>query len=125
MARILIAEDDPLIGSFMEKGFRRHGFSTLLVGDGEEARRLALTDDFDLIILDIGLPRADGFVVLGALRSEGRTTPVVVVSGRNEINAAKCREAGADDYFRKPFHFRELLERVQALLGTPGSRRAV
>ena len=62
--RILIAEDDPLIGSFLEKGLRASGFATLVVDDGEEAERLALTDEFDLLILDMGLPEREGFHVL-------------------------------------------------------------
>lgn len=116
MTRILIAEDDPLIGSLLEKGFRRQGFSTLLVDDGEQAHHLSLTDDFDLMILDIGLPTWDGLQVLHALRSRGKKLPVLVVTGRRELDAGACVEAGADDYMRKPFQFDELLQRVRTLL---------
>jgi DNA-binding response OmpR family regulator len=116
VARILIAEDDPLVASFLEKGFHDNGYTTSIADDGEEAQRLALGEDFDLVILDIGLPGRDGFQVLQTLRAHGRTLPVVVLTGQSERDAAKCLEAGADDYMRKPFHFDELLARVRARL---------
>jgi DNA-binding response OmpR family regulator len=116
VARILIAEDDPLIGSLLEKGFRGHGFSTMLVDDGEQAHHWSLTDDFDVMVLDIGLPKWDGLQVLHELRSRGNKLPVIVVTGRRELDAGACIEAGADDYMRKPFQFDELLQRVRTLL---------
>src|ERR687892_2440990 len=116
MARILIAEDDPLIASFLEKGFRAHGFSTLLADDGERAQHLSLTEEFDLLILDMGLPERDGFHVLQELRSRGKTLPVLVLTGRSERDVVACLEAGADDYMRKPFDFNELLARVRTRL---------
>lgn len=109
MARILIAEDDPLIGSFLEKGFRAQGFATFLVDNGEQAESLGLTDEFDLFILDMGLPDRDGFHVLQEIRSRGKRLPVLVLTGRSERDVVMCLEAGADDYMRKPFHFDELL----------------
>ncbi len=121
MARILIAEDDPLIGSFLEKGFRAHGFSTLLVDDGEQAQRLGLTDEFDLLILDMGLPEREGFHVLQEIRSRGKTLPVLVLTGRGERDVVMCLDAGADDYMRKPFHFEELLARVRTRLRSAGT----
>jgi DNA-binding response OmpR family regulator len=119
--RILIAEDDPLIGSFVEKGFRAHGFSTFLVEDGEQAQHLGLTDEFDLMILDMGLPKQDGFHVLQELRSRGKKLPVLVLTGRSERDVVMCLEAGADDYVRKPFQFDELLSRVRARLRSTGT----
>jgi DNA-binding response OmpR family regulator len=121
VARILIAEDDPLIGSFLEKGFRAHGFSTLLVDDGEQAQRLGLTDEFDLLILDMGLPEREGFHVLQEIRSRGKTLPVLVLTGRGERDVVMCLDAGADDYMRKPFHFEELLARVRTRLRSAGT----
>jgi DNA-binding response OmpR family regulator len=120
VARILIAEDDPLIGSFIEKGLRAAGFSTFLADDGERAQGLSLTDEFDLMILDMGLPGREGFHVLQELRARGKTLPVLVLTGRRERDAVACLEAGADDYMKKPFHFDELLARVQARLRSPG-----
>jgi DNA-binding response OmpR family regulator len=121
MARILIAEDDPLIGSFLEKGLRASGFSTFLASDGEQAQRLSLTDEFDLLILDMGLPEREGFYVLQELRSRGKMLPVLVLTGRRERDAVMCLEAGADDYMTKPFHFEELLARVRTQLRNKGT----
>jgi DNA-binding response OmpR family regulator len=124
VSRILIAEDDPLIGSFVEKGLRASGYSTFLVDDGERAQALGLTDQFDLLILDMGLPKVDGLHVLRALRSRGSKLPVLVLTGRRERDAVTCLEAGADDYMMKPFHFDELLARVRTRLRATGTEEA-
>jgi DNA-binding response OmpR family regulator len=116
VARILIAEDDPLIGELLEKGLRKNGYSTFLADDGEKAQSLSLTDEFDLLILDMGLPKRDGFEVLQNLRSRGKTIPVLVLTGRSERDVVMCLKAGADDYMRKPFQFDELLARVETRL---------
>jgi DNA-binding response OmpR family regulator len=116
VAKILIAEDDPLVVSLLEKGLHDSGYSTLVADDGERAVRLGLTEDLDLVILDIGLPVHDGFEVLRQLRARRKTLPVVVLTGQSERDAAACLEAGADDYMRKPFHFEELIARVRARL---------
>jgi DNA-binding response OmpR family regulator len=121
MTRILIAEDDPLIGSFLEKGLRAHGYSTLLADDGESARDLGLSDEFDLMILDMGLPEKEGLEVLRDLRGRGKRLPVLVLTGRSERDVVTCLEAGADDYMRKPFLFEELLARVRTRLRTRGA----
>lgn len=124
MARILIAEDDPLISSFLEKGFRANGFSTFLADDGEQALRLSLTEEFDLLLLDLGLPEREGFHVLQDLRSRGKTVPVLVLTGRGERDVVACLEAGADDFMRKPFRLEELIARVRARLRNQGSQEA-
>jgi DNA-binding response OmpR family regulator len=124
MSRILIAEDDPLIGSFLEKGLRAHGFATFLASDGERAQRLSLTDEFDLLILDMGLPEREGLHVLQELRARGKKLPVLVLTGRRERDAVMCLEAGADDYMTKPFHFEELLARVRTRLRSTGTEEA-
>jgi DNA-binding response OmpR family regulator len=121
VARILIAEDDPLISSFIEKGLHANGFSTFVADDGEQAQRLGLTDEFDLLILDMGLPERDGLHVLQELRSRGKMLPVLVLTGRPERDAVVCLQAGADDYMRKPFHFEELLARVRTRLRHTGA----
>lgn len=116
MARILIAEDDPRIGSALEKGLRGDGYSTFLANNGEDALSLGLTDAFDLMILDMGLPGREGFHVLQDLRARGKTLPVLVLTGRTERDVVMCLEAGADDYMSKPFDFDELLARVRTRL---------
>jgi DNA-binding response OmpR family regulator len=123
VSRILIAEDDPLIGAFLEKGLRAHGFTTFLADDGERAQRLSLTDEFDLLILDMGLPEREGLHVLQELRARGKTIPVLVLTGRRERDAVMCLEAGADDYMTKPFHFEELLARVRTQLRSRGTEQ--
>ena len=123
MARILIAEDDPLIGSFLEKGLRASGFSTFLTDDGEQAQRLGLTEEFDLMILDMGLPKLEGFHVLQELRSRGNKIPVLVLTGRRDRDVVMLLESGADDYMPKPFRFDELLARVRTRLRTAGTEQ--
>jgi DNA-binding response OmpR family regulator len=116
VARILIAEDDPRIGAALEKGLRAGGYSTFLADNGEDALSLSLTDEFDLLILDMGLPEREGFHVLQDLRARGKTVPVLVLTGRTERDVVMCLEAGADDYMSKPFDFDELLARVRTRL---------
>jgi DNA-binding response OmpR family regulator len=122
MARILIAEDDSLVASFVEKGLRANGYSTFLVDDGEQAQHLAFTDEFDLLILDMGLPGREGFHVLQELRARGNKIPILVLTGRSERDVVMCLEAGADDYMQKPFHFDELLARVKTRLRSSGTQ---
>ncbi|MGD9702030.1 MAG: response regulator transcription factor [Acidimicrobiia bacterium] len=122
MSRILIAEDDPLISSFLEKGLRSSGYSTFVADTGTQAAQLSLTDGFDLLILDMALPEREGFHVLQEMRRRGRTIPVLVLTGRPELrDAVACLDVGADDYMTKPFRFEELLARVRARLRTPGT----
>jgi two-component system copper resistance phosphate regulon response regulator CusR len=117
MTRILIAEDEARIASFLEKGLRANGFQTEVAADGEEALRLARADRFDLLILDIGLPGKDGLEVLRDLRRSGRRLPVLVLTARSSVSdTVTGLEAGADDYLAKPFSFDELLARVRVRL---------
>jgi DNA-binding response OmpR family regulator len=116
VAKILIAEDEPRIGAALEKGLRDDGHSTFLADNGEDALSLSLTDEFDFLILDMGLPEREGFHVLQDLRARGRTLPVLVLTGRTERDVVMCLEAGADDYMTKPFDFDELLARVRTRL---------
>jgi DNA-binding response OmpR family regulator len=122
MTRILIAEDDQLISAFLEKGLRASGYTTSVADDGARAAEMGLTDDFDLLILDLALPEREGFHVLQELRRRGRSIPVLVLTGRPELrDAVACLDVGADDYMTKPFRFEELLARVRARLRAPGT----
>jgi DNA-binding response OmpR family regulator len=125
VARILIAEDDPRIAATISDGLRANGFTTHIAYSGDKAESLSLTEQFDLLILDMGLPRQDGFHVLQELRARGRTMPVIVLTGRPERDVVMCLEAGADDYMRKPFRTAELLERVRARLRAPHKRPTI
>ena len=117
MRRILIAEDEPRIASFLEKGLQANGFTTTVTDDGRDALDLADSDDFDLLILDVGLPGRDGFSVLRDLRARGRRLPVVILTARDSVeDTVAGLEGGADDYISKPFRFEELLARVRARL---------
>ena len=117
MSRILIAEDERRIASFIERGLRANGYSTKVVRDGETALSLARTGRFDLLILDLGLPKRDGLEVLHALRDEGTEIPVVILTARSSVpELVTGFEGGADDYITKPFSFDELLVRLRARL---------
>ena len=123
MSRVLIAEDEPRIAAFIEKGLRAHGFATAVVGDGRSARAQACSGEFDLLVLDIGLPGMDGFEVLRVLRAERCTIPVIVLTARDGVrDTVAGLEGGADDYMPKPFRFEELLARVRLRLA--GDRQA-
>lgn len=115
LSRILIAEDEPRLSSFLEKGLRAAGYTTTVCGDGRVAASLARDDDFDLLILDIGLPGQDGFDVLHELRQRGERMPVLVLTARRQVeDTIAALEGGADDYLTKPFVFDELVARVRA-----------
>jgi DNA-binding response OmpR family regulator len=122
MNRILIAEDEPRLASFLEKGLKSNGFTTTTVGDGVTAVLLADDQDFDLLVLDIGLPGKDGFTVLQEVRAAGQRLPVIILSARDDIaDKVNGLEHGADDYVTKPFRFEELLARVRVRLRSEGT----
>jgi DNA-binding response OmpR family regulator len=122
---ILIAEDETRIASFLQKGLERNGFTVEVSADGESAYRMAASGTFDLMILDIGLPRMDGFSVLRRLRAARVDLPVIILSARNEVaDTVAGLEGGADDYVRKPFAFDEVLARVRLRLRGDGRPEA-
>ena len=117
MARVLIAEDEQRISSFIDKGLSANGFAVTVVADGPSAYDYATTGGFDLMVLDIGLPGMDGFEVLRRLRSEHNPIPVIVLTARDSVqDTVAGLEGGADDYMPKPFRFEELLARVRLRL---------
>ncbi len=123
MSRILVAEDEPRIASFVEKGLSANGFAVTVVDDGPSAYDYALTGGFDLMVLDIGLPGVDGFTVLRKLRAERSPIPVIVLTARDSVqDTVAGLEGGADDYMPKPFRFEELLARVRLRLTTARSQ---
>jgi DNA-binding response OmpR family regulator len=120
--RILIAEDEARLASFLEKGLKANGYATTTVADGPSAVALARDEDFDLLILDLGLPGLDGMTVLRTLRGQGRRLPVLILSARDDLqDKVSGLEHGADDYVTKPFRFEELLARVRVRLREEGS----
>jgi two-component system response regulator QseB len=117
MNRILIAEDEPRLASFLEKGLRSNGFATTVAEDGAKASLMARDQEFDLLVLDLGLPGKDGTEVLRELRSSGQRMPVIILTARDDVSdKVSGLEGGADDYVTKPFRFEELLARVRARL---------
>ncbi len=117
MNRILIAEDEPRIVSFLEKGLRANGFTTAIAMDANETVTMALSDGFDLLLLDLGLPGKDGLAVLDELRGQGAQLPIIILTARDELDDKVAGlEGGADDYVTKPFRFEELLARVRVRL---------
>lgn len=122
MSRILIAEDEERIVSFLEKGLRAAGYTTLAVDDGIDALSLARDDSFDLLVLDLGLPGLDGQEVLRRMRARGERMPVVILTARTGVeDTVAGLEGGADDYVAKPFRFEELLARIRVRLRDTGT----
>ena len=117
MARILIVEDEPDLILSLEEDLRRQGHQTQLAGDGEQGLRFGTDGGWDLILLDVMLPRMDGFDVASALRRVGVKTPIIMLTARTqEAEKELGLDSGADDYVTKPFSLRELRARIRAQL---------
>jgi two-component system, OmpR family, copper resistance phosphate regulon response regulator CusR len=115
--RILIAEDDPALASFVKKGLEAEYYAVDISPNGEQARAMAAELDYDLLLLDLGLPLMDGVTVLRSLRECKASMPVLILTSRNRVeDRVQCLDLGADDYLTKPFSFAELSARIRALL---------
>jgi len=115
--RILVVEDEKKVASFIKRGLEEEYYAVDVAHDGEEALYLAGTNDYDVIILDILLPKVDGLQVLDQIRTQGHTVPVLMLTAKDSVHdIVKGLDTGCDDYLTKPFAFAELLARVRALL---------
>ncbi|QQS33559.1 MAG: response regulator transcription factor [Acidobacteriota bacterium] len=115
--RVLLVEDDIRIAAFVAKGLRENSYAVDIASDGDEATYMASINSYDLFILDINLPKKDGFDVCRELRENGSKQPVLMLTARDAIDdRISGLDIGADDYLTKPFEFRELLARLRALL---------
>lgn len=123
--RILVVEDEKKVSSFIQKGLTEESYAVDVAHDGEEGLGFALQQEYDLIILDIMLPKMDGLKVLEQIRAKGRQVPVLLLTARDTLeDKVKGLDTGADDYLPKPFAFTELLARVRALLRRSSNSRA-
>src|SRR5258708_4349281 len=122
--RILLAEDNRTLADWLEKALRHGGFAVDCMRDGVDADHVLLTQAYDLVILDLGLPRMDGLDVLKRLRRRGSSAPVLILTARGEIEArVEGLNLGAADYLTKPFSPSELEPRINALI-PPAQRSA-
>ena len=121
---ILVVEDDRKVAGFVEQGLKEEGYVVDLARDGEEATMLAHVNDYDAVLLDVVLPKKNGFQIAAELRREGRNTPILMLTSRDAPeDVVRGLDAGADDYLSKPFRFDELLARIRALHRRGGAER--
>jgi two-component system copper resistance phosphate regulon response regulator CusR len=115
--RILIAEDDGPLASFVKKGLEAEHYAVDISADGEQARAMAAEFDYDLVVLDLNMPRLDGISILRSVRTRKSTMPMLILTARSKVeDRVQCLDMGADDYLIKPFSFSELSARIRALL---------
>ncbi|AFY54980.1 response regulator with CheY-like receiver domain and winged-helix DNA-binding domain [Rivularia sp. PCC 7116] len=117
MNQILIVEDEIRLAAFLQKGLRKKGYITTVVEDGQQAVEMASSKQFNLMLLDLGLPVKDGLTVLQELRNQGKKLPIIIMTARSdEREKTEAIAYGADDYLTKPFPFQDLLSRIEEYL---------
>jgi two-component system copper resistance phosphate regulon response regulator CusR len=122
--RILVVEDDRKVAGFIAQGLREEGYAVDHAVDGDQATMLAHVNNYDVILLDLMLPKKNGLQIAAELRREGRQTPILMLTARDATeDVVRGLNAGADDYLAKPFRFDELLARVRALVRRGGAAR--
>jgi DNA-binding response OmpR family regulator len=122
--KILVVEDDRKVAGFIEQGLKEEGYVVDIARDGEEATLLAHVNDYDVVLLDVVLPKKNGYQIATELRREGRNTPILMLTSRDAPeDVVRGLDAGADDYLAKPFRFDELLARIRALYRRGGAER--
>ncbi|HTS89104.1 MAG TPA: response regulator transcription factor [Gemmatimonadales bacterium] len=122
--KILCVEDDRKVAGFIEQGLKEEGYVVDIATDGEEAVTLAHVYEYDVILLDVVLPKKNGFQIAMELRREGRNTPIMMLTSRDAVeDVVRGLDSGADDYLAKPFRFDELLARIRALSRRGGAER--
>lgn len=123
--RVLLVEDSSVLGQTLHDHLERSGHACDLATDGQQAVHLLHAHDYDAVVLDLMLPKLDGFAVLSRLRTGGNPTPVLVLSARDQVaDRVRALDAGADDYLIKPFALDELLARLRALMRRPPQAQA-
>ena len=122
--KLLVVEDDSKVAGFIDHGLKEEGHVVDVAFDGDEATMLAHVNEYDVILLDVVLPRKNGFQIATELRREGRSTPILMLTSRDAVeDVVRGLDAGADDYLAKPFKFDELLARIRALHRRGGAER--
>ncbi len=115
--RVLVIEDEPRLAAFIKRGLKEQGFAVDLASDGEEGFFMAREVPYDVVVLDVMLPGKDGLCVCRALRKDGVTTPILMLTARDGVEEkVQGLDSGADDYLTKPFAFAEFLARIRALI---------
>ncbi len=123
--QILIVEDEIKIAAFIEKGLKAQGYNTMIAEDADTALALPFSYQFDLALLDLGLPEKDGLTVLEAWRGQSLNFPVIILTARDDVmDKVAGLKGGADDYMTKPFSFAELLARIEVRLKAPNNIQA-